>query len=88
MFLSLLQVRGRPFSELTPLPNEIPPSEAGVIDQLTQPRFFGFQFQQLPNGTVALFLEDPNRVTPQPVETAPAEGDLQPTTPDTATTPE
>jgi len=75
-------------SELTPLPNEISPSEAGVIDQLTQPRFFGFQFQQLPNGTVALFLEDPNSVTPQPVETAPAEGDLQPTTPDTATSPE
>ena len=75
-------------SELTPLPNEISPSEAGVIDQLTQPRFFGFQFQQLPNGTVALFLEDPSRVTPQPVETTPAEGDLEPTTPDTATSPE
>jgi len=75
-------------SELTPLPNEISPSEAGVIDQLTQPRFFGFQFQQLPNGTVALFLEDPNSVTPQPVETTPAEGDLEPTTPDTATSPE
>jgi hypothetical protein len=75
-------------TSFTPLPNEISPSEAGVIDQLTQPRFFGFQFQQLPNGTVALFLEDPNRVTPQPVETTPAEGDLEPTTPETTTTPE
>ena len=40
-----------------------------MIDRLTQPRFFGFQFQQLPNGTVVLFLEDPNSVPPQPVET-------------------
>ena len=71
-------------AELTPLPNEISPSEAGIIDRLTQPRFFGFQFQQLPNGTVALFLEDPTSVTPQPVEPAPTEGE---TTPEPATTP-
>jgi hypothetical protein len=64
-----------------PLPTEIPPSEAVVIDQLTQPRFFGFQFQQLPNGTVALFLEDPSRVTPEPIETTPAEGEGETETP-------
>jgi hypothetical protein len=69
-----------------PLPTEIPPSEAVVIDQLTQPRFYGFQFQQLPNGTVALFLEDPSRVTPEPIETTPAEGEAPGTTaPDAGT---
>jgi hypothetical protein len=61
---------------LPPLANEISPSEAVIIDRLTQPRFFAFQFQQLPNGTVALVLEDPSRAAPpQPTETTPAEGE-------------
>jgi hypothetical protein len=70
-----------------PLPTEISPTEAVVIDQLTQPRFYGFQFQQLPNGTVALFLEDPSRVTPEPIETTPVEGEggTETTTPDETT---
>lgn len=77
----LEELVGRPLRETLPapappLPEEIPPAEIAVIDELTLPRFFAFQFQQLPNGTIGLVLRDPNRAPPpQPIETAPAEGE-------------
>jgi hypothetical protein len=74
---------------IPPLADEILPSEAALIDQLTQPRFFAFQFQQLQDGNAVLVLDnpaDPRAPTPQPATPAPTEDGA--TTTDTGSTAE
>jgi hypothetical protein len=65
-----------------PLPLEIDATESLIIDRLTLPSFFGYQFTQRPDGLAVLVLIDPADVVQQP--TAPPADDA-PAAPETGT---